>query len=93
MEYLTSREVAQRLKISVRSAQRLIKALPHINAGLGTKRENLRISEKTLEEYQTITYDKTRHTTTKTHVQMHRQNAHHNQVFNGLLPCCFSDVV
>ena len=78
LEYLTSRDVAVRLKISVRCAQRLMKSLPHINAGLGTKRENLRISEKTLEEYQTIAYDKPRHTTAKTHVQMHRQIVHHS---------------
>ena len=77
MEYLTSREVAQRLKISVRSAQRLMKALPHINAGVGTQRENLRISEKTLDEYQTITISKRRQASPKIPVQQHRQIVHH----------------
>ena len=77
MEYLTSQEVAQRLKISVRSAQRLMKTLPHINAGVGTQRETLRISEKTLNEYQTISIPKPRRASTKTLVQQHRQIVHH----------------
>ena len=76
MEYLTSKEVAQRLKISVRSAQRLMKALPHIHAGVGTRRENLRISEKVLEEYQTIPISKPGRASTKAPVQQHRQIIH-----------------
>ena len=80
MQYLTSRDVAQRLKISVRSAQRLMKVLPHINAGVGTKRENLRISEKALEEYQTISYNKPRNALTKTQIQKPRQIVQHSGI-------------
>lgn len=74
-EYLTPKEVAQRLRISVRSAQRLIKSLPHVNAGTGTKREILRISEKVLEECQTVSAEKpVRSSVTPRGVQ-HRQTA------------------
>lgn len=53
MEFLTSKDVAQRLKISVRSAQRLMKRLPHIRVGSGSQRECLRITDKVLEQYST----------------------------------------
>ena len=77
MEYLTSKEVADRLKISKRSAQRLMKRLPHLHVGVGTKRETLRISEKTLDEYQTISIPKPRQTSAKAPVQHHRGIIHH----------------
>ena len=60
MEYLTSKEVSERLKISVRSAQRLMKQLPHIHAGVGRRRENLRITDAVLNEYQTVPKSKSR---------------------------------
>ncbi len=48
---LNAADVAERLNTSVRSAQRLMLYMRHINIGLGTKNKCLRVSEASLNEY------------------------------------------
>ena len=50
---LTSADVAKRLGISVRAAQRLMHKLPHANVSrnLESTRKHLRITQETLEKY------------------------------------------
>lgn len=48
---LTPKDVAALLKVSVRTAQRLMKQMPHCNVGLGDKREIIRVKKEDLEDY------------------------------------------
>ena len=48
---LTSADVAERLQVNIRTAQRIIRSMPHINIGTGKKNEHLRITEEMLESY------------------------------------------
>ena len=48
---LTAVNVADRLQISIRTAQRLMAKLEHIDVGLGERNRCLRITAETLEEY------------------------------------------
>ncbi len=48
---LTSADVAERLQVNIRTAQKIIRSIPHINIGAGKKNEHLRITEEMLEEY------------------------------------------
>ena len=50
MEFLTAKEVAERLKISERTAHRWMKTVPHINVSMGDKYEIVRITEDSLEQ-------------------------------------------
>ena len=77
MEYLTANEVAQYLKISIRSAQRLIRCLPHINAGLGAKRENPRIARSVLDEYLSSARHSPVHSLKNNRTQKRIRNTHH----------------
>ena len=46
---LDAKDVALRLNVSVRTAQRLMRTVPNINVCLGDTYERLRITEETLE--------------------------------------------
>jgi hypothetical protein len=48
---LTSADVAERLQVNIRTAQRIIRSIPHINIGTGKKNEHLRVTEEMLQEY------------------------------------------
>ena len=48
---LSSRDVADRLQINIRTAQKIIRSIPHINISTGRKKELLRITEEMLESY------------------------------------------
>ena len=48
---LTSADVAERLQVNIRTAQKIMRSIPHINIGTGKKNEHLRITEDMLEEY------------------------------------------
>ena len=48
---LDAKDVAQRLNVSVRTAQRLMRTVPNINVCLGGTYERLRITEETLDTY------------------------------------------
>ena len=43
--------VAERLQVNIRTAQKIIRSIPHINIDTGKKNEHLRITEDMLEEY------------------------------------------
>ena len=48
---LTAKDVAQRTGFSIRTAQRMMRSVPHINVCLGHKNQSLRITEETYEAY------------------------------------------
>ena len=48
---LSSRDVADRLQVNIRTAQKIIRSIPHVNIGTGRKNEHLRITEEMLEAY------------------------------------------
>lgn len=48
---LSSRDVAERLQVNIRTAQRIIRSIPHVNIGTGRKNEHLRVTEEMLGEY------------------------------------------
>ena len=48
---LPSADVAERLQVNIRTAQKIIRSIPHINIDTGKKNEHLRITEDMLEEY------------------------------------------
>ena len=50
-QLLSPKDVAERLQVSLRTAQKIMRSVPHINIGSGTKNEHLRISEELLDEY------------------------------------------
>ena len=49
---LNAADVAARLNTSVRSAQKIMRLMRHINIGLGKKNMCLRVTEESLLEYQ-----------------------------------------
>ena len=48
---LSSKDVARILGVSRKSALQTMRSMRHINVGLGTKNQILRVMEETLEEY------------------------------------------
>ena len=44
-QLLSSADVADRLRVNIRTAQRIIRSIPHINIGTGKKNEHLRVTE------------------------------------------------
>ena len=48
---LTAKDVALRTGFSIRTAQRMMRSVPHINVCLGQKNQSLRITEETYEAY------------------------------------------
>ena len=50
-QLLSAKDVASRLQVSLRMAQKIIRSIPHINIGSGKKYEHLRISEEMLDSY------------------------------------------
>ena len=50
-QLLSSRDVAERLQINIRTAQKIVRSIPHINIGTGKKNEHLRITEDQLQQY------------------------------------------
>ena len=50
-QLLSSADVADRLRVNIRTAQRIIRSIPHINIGTGKKNEHLRVTEEQLQQY------------------------------------------
>ena len=48
---LTAKDVAMRTGFSLRTAQRMMRTVPHINVCLGRKNQSLRITEETYEAF------------------------------------------
>ena len=49
-QLLSSADVADRLRVNIRTAQRIIRSIPHINIGTGKKNEHLRVTEEQLQQ-------------------------------------------
>ena len=50
-QLLSSADVAERLRVNIRTAQRIIRSIPHVNIGTGKKNQHLRITEEQLQHY------------------------------------------
>ena len=50
-QLLSSADVADRLRVNIRTAQRIIRSIPHVNIGTGKKNEHLRVTEEQLQQY------------------------------------------
>ena len=50
-QLLSSADVADRLRVNIRTAQRIIRSIPHVNIGTGKKNEHLRVTEEQLQAY------------------------------------------
>lgn len=50
-QLLTAKDVAERLQVNIRTAQRIVHSIPHVNVGNGKKNEFLRVTEEMLERY------------------------------------------
>ena len=50
-QLLSTRDVAERLQVNIRTAQRIVRSMPHVNVGMGKKNEYLRVTEEMLDAY------------------------------------------